>query len=492
MGSIRSFSSFAVGDLVFFEQSFPAEAFEAFSALSGDRNPLHHDSEYAASSEFDRPIVPLHMTIAPLSRVAGMHFPGDPSLYLGHEVRSIRPVYFGETLVYSARVTAVNPALRTLTIRVLAIRDDEVVIDCEMRVMSRLEQWEVADEQSDLVPSLGAVLITGATGEIGTALAAAMARRGYRLILLDRGPGRKREALAAALKPHLASPDQIEQIGADLSLDDDLSRICSALAARSDISALFHTASPPIDAKIADLVQVNYSALHQLAVAVVPSMLKRQQGVVAAINSIATERTIPGWDDYTAAKAMSGQYLAGFDKTYAAYGIRGLSVLSGLVATAYSASVQGAAPAMIPEELAQQVLRAALDEKVGQAIVIEMGRSHTGKLGFHTEGRGRGPSLSDMAEEAEQSTRTDTTDLNTGLEDLDQRIAQVVSAKLNLPADAELVGGGLGKTPGWDSLRHIELVLKLESVFGIRFASQEIENMLEFDALCDITRRHLG
>ena len=74
----NEFSNFKVGDLAVFQQSFAQEEFADFARLSGDHNPLHHDATYAADSEFERPIVPMHMTIAPLSRIAGMIFPGDP------------------------------------------------------------------------------------------------------------------------------------------------------------------------------------------------------------------------------------------------------------------------------------------------------------------------------------------------------------------------------------------------------------------------------
>ena len=42
-------------------------------------------------------------------------------------------------------------------------------------------------------------------------------------------------------------------------------------------------------------------------------------------------------------------------------------------------------------------------------------------------------------------------------------------------------------TPGWDSLKHIELLLALESALGIRFGSGEMEflhRFTELDALC--------
>ncbi|WP_146036899.1 acyl carrier protein [Leptospira inadai] len=38
----------------------------------------------------------------------------------------------------------------------------------------------------------------------------------------------------------------------------------------------------------------------------------------------------------------------------------------------------------------------------------------------------------------------------------------------------------IGKFKGWDSLRHMSLVLALEEEFGIRFDDDEIPNLISF------------
>ncbi|HUE16330.1 MAG TPA: HAD-IIIC family phosphatase [Planctomycetaceae bacterium] len=63
----------------------------------------------------------------------------------------------------------------------------------------------------------------------------------------------------------------------------------------------------------------------------------------------------------------------------------------------------------------------------------------------------------------------------------------LVRKLLRLPANADLSDAGLGVTPGWDSLKHIELLLALESALGIRFGAGEMEflhRFTELDALC--------
>ena len=483
----KEFTAFQVGDIATFQQSFSPEGFAEFAKLSGDHNPLHHDAAYAAESEFEQPIVPMHMTIAPLSRIAGMTFPGDPSLYLSHEVRSILPVFYGDTLSYSARVTAVNESLRTLTIRVLVLRGAQVVIDATMRVMSRLESWVPQNNQPDLAPPPAAALITGATGEIGTALALNLARRGHDLVLVDRGAGAKRDALAGVLANVTTGGQRVDFIATDLGKTADVEMLCAALADRGDVTSVFHSASPPLTASLADLVQVNYAALHQISEAVLPAMLLRQEGVVANVGSVATERVIPGWHDYAAAKAMAGQYLSAFDKSNSEFGVRGLNILSGLVATAYSTSAQGNAPAMVPQELAEAIAEIALDDRAGRAVMVEWNGWRTGAVGFH-ENR-VAPALVPTAAAGGATVAAPVAAGDTAA--IETQIAGVLRARFNLPADADLSDGGVGNTPGWDSLRHIELVLHLEELFGIRYGAGDVEKMLTYQSLVSVTRARL-
>lgn len=486
----KEFSAFKVGEIAVFEQRFEASDFDDFTKLSGDHNPLHHDAEYAATSEFNRPIVPMHMTIAPLSRIAGMIFPGDPSLYLSHEVRSILPVFYEDNLRYSARITAVNENLRTLTIRVLVLRKAEVVIDAQMRVMARVESWAPQSTQPDLTPAPAASLVTGATGAIGTALTLHLARRGHDLVLVDRGDGPKREALATALANITGAGQRVDFLTADLTKPGDVADLCEALSARDDVTSVFHSASPPLDAPLGDLVQVNYTALQQISEAVLPAMLLRQEGVLTNVGSVATERVIPGWHDYAAAKAMAGQFIGGFDKTHGPFGVRGVNILAGLVATAYSLQAQGSAPAMAPQELAEAIVEVALDERIDSAVMVEWNGRRNGAVGFHEKRPTPAPVAPSAASSSCQTLATDRSGEGV-LSSLKSQVAEVLRARLNLPEGTDLSEGGVGNTPGWDSLRHIELVLHLEERFGIRYSASDVEKMFNFQSLIQVTRARI-
>ena len=133
----KNFNEFNVGDIHLFKRSFSSADFKEFSLLSGDNNPLHHDVKFSKSTIFKQPIVPLHLASAPLSRIAGMVFPGDNSLYLGHEIKALKSIPYGVKLTYSAKIIEKNERDRILTIRTLDFNQDDTFIEAIQKIQSR-------------------------------------------------------------------------------------------------------------------------------------------------------------------------------------------------------------------------------------------------------------------------------------------------------------------------------------------------------------------
>ncbi len=64
-----------------------------FAALSGDKNPLHLDAEFAAQTPFKQPIVHGIFSVSIISKIMGTEFPGAGSVYLDQQFQFKRPVY---------------------------------------------------------------------------------------------------------------------------------------------------------------------------------------------------------------------------------------------------------------------------------------------------------------------------------------------------------------------------------------------------------------
>jgi short-subunit dehydrogenase/acyl dehydratase/acyl carrier protein len=476
-----SIDSFAVGDYVTFERSYSLLDFTSFSALSGDTNRLHHDLDYAAQSPFHRPIVPLHLTLAPLSMIAGMVFPGEPSIYLGHEVRAARPVYYEETLCYSARVEKLSVGHRVLTLRVLGLRGAEVVLDALMRVQCHSPQWTTPPALTVHKGSQPATaVVTGATGEIGSAISRKLAKQGWRLVLQDRGDSERRTQLNTYLSSVQA---EAMFVAADLASIEGREALADAVSNRDDIALIVHAASPLVTAGVEELVAVNFTALKRIVDVVLPKLLARQNGSIVLIGSAATEYTLPSWEAYAGAKSMAANLISGVERSYAPYGVRGLNLMPGLVATRFSRSYRGDSPALLPEEVADAFLRTITHRNAaGNTVLLEVGRHSRGNLGFH-ELTGSGLPISDALAQPEGQNVVKSSGASPSL----SPIATTIRKSLALADGIDLTDAGLGITPGWDSLKHIELILEIESSLGINFLSDEIEVAHHFstlDALC--------
>jgi short-subunit dehydrogenase len=423
------------------------------------------------------------MTLAPLSAIAGMDFPGEPSLYLGHEIRASRPVHYGDRLTYSAKIVALNRSHRVLTLRVLVLRAAEVVLDATMRVQARDAAWASAPAHEIRSATNGVALVTGASGEIGQAVAVALARRGWRLLLQDRGPSKRRTALEEALTAERAGFDFIT---ADLSGEAGRETLAAAVAAEERIGLVVHAASAPVPSAAEAHVPVAYSALKAVADAAIPHMLARQAGVFVLIGSSAVEAAIPGWEAYAGAKMMTTQLLRGIDIGYAGFGITGHTLAPGLVATDFSAAFRDEEmAALMPSEVADHLL-ALIDDRLApdRDMIVDTRGARRGRFGFGTSAA---PATAAAPVQAAVSAAPVAQAAQA-----DGALDAVIRKALGLSPDFPLTGAGLGVTPGWDSLRHIELLLLVEETLGTHFTAGEIDATHRYDELVRLVAHKQG
>jgi acyl dehydratase len=80
----------------------------AFTAITGDRNPLHYDAALAEASVFGRIIVQGGVTSGLLNALVAEDLPGPGTVFLGVEWRFLKAVGVGEELVARAEVMSVR------------------------------------------------------------------------------------------------------------------------------------------------------------------------------------------------------------------------------------------------------------------------------------------------------------------------------------------------------------------------------------------------
>lgn len=108
--------SFQEGDQFKWERSISAEDVRRFAEVVGDLNPIHLDAELAEKSFFKKRIVHGAFLGGLISKVLGMDFPGQGTVYLSQNSTFKRPVYVDTTVTVEVKVTQVLAEKRRLVL----------------------------------------------------------------------------------------------------------------------------------------------------------------------------------------------------------------------------------------------------------------------------------------------------------------------------------------------------------------------------------------
>ena len=73
--------------------SFTQAEVAQFATVTGDKNPVHLDAEYAAKTMFKRPIMHGMLGASLFSKVFGTLFPGEGTIYLKQSLAFMKPMY---------------------------------------------------------------------------------------------------------------------------------------------------------------------------------------------------------------------------------------------------------------------------------------------------------------------------------------------------------------------------------------------------------------
>ncbi|HJS91027.1 MAG TPA: SDR family NAD(P)-dependent oxidoreductase [Steroidobacteraceae bacterium] len=211
------------------------------------------------------------------------------------------------------------------------------------------------------------VLITGATGGIGAALARSYAAAGKTLIL----HGRDQARLAAVCK-------ECRERGARvLSLSFDLRDAQAAIEQLRAVSAQEAIDLAIVNAGVGqrigngeqvesleaarELLAVNLEGALATVAGVLPGMSRRRSGQIALMSSLAALHGLARTPVYSASKAALKAYGESLRLWLAPRGIAVTVVLAGFVRTATTESAQGPRPGVISAERAAVLIRRGLE-----------------------------------------------------------------------------------------------------------------------------------
>lgn len=127
---------FKPGDTAAVTKTIMQTDIEKFAELSGDRNSIHVDENYAKGTRFHGCIAHGMLTSSLISNVIGNHLPGLGSIYLGQSLRFVAPVFPGDTITARVTVTSVRPDKPILTLETVCTNQrEEAVVKGEAVVL---------------------------------------------------------------------------------------------------------------------------------------------------------------------------------------------------------------------------------------------------------------------------------------------------------------------------------------------------------------------
>lgn len=138
-----TYDALEVGQTARYEKQVEERDIQLFAAVSGDRNPVHLDAEYAAGTLFKERIAHGMFSGALVSAAIACELPGPGTIYLGQNLRFTRPVKLGDRLRVDLEVLEKLPKNRVRIATRVFNQNDEQVVDGEAEVLAPKQSMTV-------------------------------------------------------------------------------------------------------------------------------------------------------------------------------------------------------------------------------------------------------------------------------------------------------------------------------------------------------------
>jgi short-subunit dehydrogenase len=212
-------------------------------------------------------------------------------------------------------------------------------------------------------------IVTGASSGIGRELAKVLARQGAIVGLIGRRGGHLAD-LAAEIKQEGGAAafvaadvgDRAAIVAAIRQLADQLGPV-DLLVANAGVGA--PTLLDPVNTDAVEtMIRVNVLGVVYSIEAVLPEMLRRQRGHLAAVSSLAAYKGLPGESAYCASKAAVNAYMEGLRIQLRAHNITVTTICPGFVRTPMTDVMNAKMPwLMEADDAARRIARALARRK---------------------------------------------------------------------------------------------------------------------------------
>lgn len=115
------------GDSASYTKTFTGDDVRDYARITGDRNSVHLDEEYASNTIFKGRVVHGMLTAGLISTVLGTKLPGLGTIYLSQSLKFLAPVRIGDTVTARVQVAEVNEEKQK--VRLITVCTNQLGID---------------------------------------------------------------------------------------------------------------------------------------------------------------------------------------------------------------------------------------------------------------------------------------------------------------------------------------------------------------------------
>ena len=401
-----------IGDRREITHQFTQSDLDIFADLTGDHNPIHMNVSFASRSAAGGQVVHGMLAASFISTLVGMEIPGPGALWNTFQVNWREVIRLGDTLRFSATISAINSALNILVLKIVGcdINDaDKVFFDGTAKVMLISHG---TNQQSLSVPACGAqedssagsrehqpvgeclkeigadnndevltshvlsgkiITVTGATGVLGTAICQRLVRDGAKLLLW----GRDHNKLTAMRR--MLGQSVIDVSCCDLSDITSVTQNAGILSQGREIFGIIHAAAAPLNnldvidirnmEELRNHLAVDVLSLQALVTAFMSSGRKTPGRFIIAVLTQAIFDTPPTkMSAYVSAKMACWSLIRSLALELGPKGIRSNAVSPGLMETPYSGNISAVAKKI--EEASSPMRRLCEPQDVAEAVAF--------------------------------------------------------------------------------------------------------------------------
>lgn len=130
--------NFIIGSEFTEEFSYTQNDVNTFADISGDKNPIHLDENFAANSIFGKRIIHGYLGASIFSKVFAMSFPGEGTIYLKQDLKFLKPMFVDVNYIAKFKVLdIISEKHRSLVLTEIFDFDQNIVVSGEALIQNK-------------------------------------------------------------------------------------------------------------------------------------------------------------------------------------------------------------------------------------------------------------------------------------------------------------------------------------------------------------------